>query len=139
MKLLHYRHWVLYLAHMRKAIISTILLSMVLHCACRLGVIDHLYNNRKNIAFSIGVIKEMPIASCGSEYEHPLTIEVDDDASGDSVPATTFKAQQINLFLAPALPQVNCALPLLSVTHFVNLKELFDTCQLDPLFQPPRS
>jgi hypothetical protein len=87
---------------MRKSLAYIVLLSMVLHCASRLGLLDKVYQNRNKIAYSVGLIKEVPIATCSSDYDFGkgLTIQTADDDS--TIPTHLKIASEINLFVPPA-------------------------------------
>jgi len=79
-----------------------ILFSMALHCSCKLGFVDQLYQNRNEIAYTVGLIAEIPIAMCNSDYDfnQGLNIETHDS---DSVPQPLFQVREINLFFVSEL------------------------------------
>jgi hypothetical protein len=84
----------------KKSLVSIILFSMVLHCASRLGVISYLYQERHTIAHSVGLIVEVPIAMCNSDFDFGkgLTfVNIDQD---QQLPTTLSMAHEINLFLS---------------------------------------
>lgn|GEM_PF-831479 len=56
-------------APVRRTVILIILASMVLHCASRTGLLTYLYQQRLQIAYSLGFIDEIPIAVCSSDYD----------------------------------------------------------------------
>jgi hypothetical protein len=70
---------------------------MVLHCASRLGVLSHLYQKRHHIAKAVGLIVEVPIAMCSSDYYGDQFVVQDQDMS-DALPAMIV-ALEINLFI----------------------------------------
>jgi hypothetical protein len=75
-----------------------IILSMILHCASRLGVLSHLYENRFDILLFSGVIKEKPIPVCSSDYDFRKGLKIETaDAKHHS--AGIIQAQEIDLFL----------------------------------------
>lgn len=84
-----------------------ILGSMVLHCAGRLGLLSRLYENRHRIAYTIGLITEVPIAMCSSGYDFDggLTILEDNSAEQPSQQHLFVQAQEIILFMPPAATQ----------------------------------
>ena len=84
----------------RKSLVSIILLSMVLHCAGRLGVISYLYQQRHSIAHSIGLIAEVPIAMCNSDFDFGKGLTFVNVNQDDQLPASMSMAQEINLFLS---------------------------------------
>lgn len=83
---------------MRRIISLVILCSMMLHCASRLGILSYLYQERHSIARAVGLIQEIPIALCSSDYDfnQGLTIQHNDDA--DEMPVTFGHAHEITLF-----------------------------------------
>jgi len=86
---------------MKRAIAITILVSMVLHCASRLGFISYLYGQRHAIAYTIGLIDEKPIALCVGDYfaeQAPLVIQ-ENQESDQPLPLQAFQAKDINLFV----------------------------------------
>jgi hypothetical protein len=84
-----------------------ILASMVLHCAGRLGLLSHLYENRHHIAYTIGLITEVPIAMCSSDYDFDggLAILENDTAEQPGQQHLFVQAQEIILFMPPAATQ----------------------------------
>lgn len=70
---------------------------MVLHCAARLGLLSHIYENRDRIALLLGVITEIPIATCSGEYDFSTTFafQLDDR---DNIPISIVHPEEINLF-----------------------------------------
>lgn len=84
---------------MRRAIALLILVSMTLHCASRLGVLSYVYENRHAVAFNLGLIKEVPIAVCSSDYEGDKTLVITTpDDTDKSLPTAISQAQEINLY-----------------------------------------
>lgn len=86
--------------------IYTLLLSMALHCACRLGVLDELYERRHQIAVSLGLLAEVPIAVCGHKYDPGTSLKVNTQQQNAQLPSTVFQSQEIKLFFASALLSV---------------------------------
>jgi hypothetical protein len=82
----------------KKLIVFNILLGMALHCGCRLGFLDQLYQQRHKIAHALGVIEEIPMTMCNSDYdfEKDLKVEASDD-SNSSLPLLHL-VKEINLF-----------------------------------------
>ena len=90
---------------MVKRILSLlILISMVLHCSSRLGIISYLYSNRHTLANTLGITQEKHIATCDSNYfaDHDLAIDTDHD----DLPVTIVQADEINLFCV-SMPAFN--------------------------------
>lgn len=53
----------------RRIICLVIIASMIMHCAARLGVLSYLYEKRHDIAFSAGLISEIPMTMCSHHYD----------------------------------------------------------------------
>lgn len=124
---------------MRRIVSLLILASMMLHSASRLGILSRLYEERHSIALAVGLITEIPIAQCGSDYDFHtgLTVQYDDQKT---TAGTLAQAHEINLFLPvsglvrtlEANPHV---MGLLNATPY-NVMAVQDP-SLD-IFQPPR-
>lgn len=83
-----------------------ILGSMVLHCAGRLGLLSHLYENRHRIAYAIGLIAEVPIAMCSSDYDFNAGLTLhEDDSAKQPIQHFFVQAQEIILCMPPAVTQ----------------------------------
>ena len=126
---------------LRKATIYLIFASMVVHCACRIGFVSYLYQQRYVIAFNLGLVDEIPIAICAASYDghHGLMVKVE-DVGDKSLPAPYFQAREITLFMISDDKKENAAgiAPLLEV---IGRKPYKDHTYPDPLldiFQPPR-
>ena len=88
----------------KRGLVAIILFSMMLHCATRMGFLSYLYQQRHQIAYSLGVIAEMPIAMCSHQYElnKGLTIETGSQENSD-LPLTVFQTHDITLFFQIAV------------------------------------
>ncbi len=80
---------------------------MVLHCASRTGLLTYIYQQRLQIAYSLGLINEIPIAVCSSDYDfrHEFIVHQTDEngpASHQSLPM----ASEIKLFFVTPLIHV---------------------------------
>ena len=86
---------------MKRILVALILFSMVLHSASRLGVLSYLYQQRREIAYAVGIIAEIPIAMCSSDYDlnSGLSI-VSADKSDLSTPPALIEAKEIQLFFS---------------------------------------
>jgi hypothetical protein len=83
-----------------------ILGSMVLHCAGRLGLLSHLYENRHRIAIAVGLIAEVPIAMCSSDYDFHTGLTLrESDSAKQPVQHLLIQAQEIILCMPPAAGQ----------------------------------
>jgi hypothetical protein len=72
---------------------------MTLHCASRLGVLSYLYEKRHSVAFTIGLISEVPIAMCNNDYDFNEGLVIQEDTERDStLPPIAFHTQEIHLF-----------------------------------------
>ena len=78
------------------------LVTMIMHCGSRLGIISFLYQKRHAIAYSIGIIAEIPIAMCTSDYDFGKGAVIEASSTESSVPVTIL-AQEINLFFVAQL------------------------------------
>jgi hypothetical protein len=120
----------------RKSIVFAILVSMALHCGCRLGLLDQLFRKRHEIAFALGLIEEIPIALCSSshDFSQGLKIAVLDDSQSISFAAQT---REIDLYL------VSCCEPpsrqdevVASDTEAVS-SDLYKLTWVSSIFHPP--
>lgn len=127
------------LAPMIRRILATIiLLSMVLHCASRLGILSYLYKNRNELAYIVGLVSEVPIALCSSDYDFNEGLHIQQADTQPGTPASFLTAQEITLFY---LPPFSVELHTNSVsknTACPTYKELTYTSPLHAIFQPPR-
>jgi hypothetical protein len=86
----------------RKSLSIIILISMTFHCSSRLGLLSHLYQLRHSIAYSVGLIAEIPIAVYSSDYDFGTGLQVDVPDSEKGMPGLA-QAYEINLFFISAL------------------------------------
>jgi hypothetical protein len=84
---------------LKRGIIVIVLFSMVLHSASRVGFLSYLYQQRQQIAYSLGFIEEVPVAVCSSDYDfsQDLTIETADEVDS-TLPVAMLMANEIHLF-----------------------------------------
>ncbi|MFM7428901.1 MAG: hypothetical protein ACKO1F_03275 [Flammeovirgaceae bacterium] len=75
---------------------------MALHCGCRLGFLDLIYQKRHVIAYTIGLIEEVPIAMCNSDCDFDKGLKIDTKEEKSTTPASSLQAHEINLFFAPS-------------------------------------
>ena len=72
---------------------------MVIHSASRLGILSYLYQQRHDIAYTLGLLKEVPIAMCNSDYDFGSGLHFEsNDTTEDSLPPVAFTAHEIHLF-----------------------------------------
>jgi len=123
----------------RKSLSIVILFSLVLHCAGRTGFLSFLYKQRHEIAYTLGLIDEVPIAVCSTAYfsnENGASSQITDEHS--DVPMALTNAAEIVLFFitpefspAPDRPLLGEDLS----TH--HTAGFYGSPDLD-FFQPPR-
>jgi hypothetical protein len=114
-----------------------ILLSMTLHCACRLGVIDRVYKKRNEIAFAMGFIAEIPISICSSDYKTTHSFKLDKSDVNEAVPGLVFKTEYINLFLIQAYKHPDKETIALNQNSFCALVNLYKFALSRGVFHPP--
>lgn len=123
---------------MRRAIALLILVSMTLHCASRLGILSYLYENRHAVAVTIGLIKEVPIAVCSSDYEGDKTLVITTpDDTDKSLPTAISQAQEINLYFERTIVHHAPQFTWLATDRLSSLTETPYTSPLRDIFHPP--
>lgn len=123
---------------MRRAIALLILVSMTLHCASRLGLLSYLYQNRQEVALTFGLIKEIPIAVCSSDYEGDKTLVITTpDDSDKSLPTAISQAQEINLYFERTIVNHAPQFTWLVADRLSSLTESPYTPPLQDIFHPP--
>jgi hypothetical protein len=114
-----------------------ILGSMTLHCACRLGVLDHLYRNKNAIAHALGIIKEIPIAMCSSDYHGVQSLQINTHDQTDSSLPLVIKTIEIKLFMNSENPITNPVKVLLRQNLVTYQHDLYDLVFAGSVFRPP--
>lgn len=123
---------------MRRAIALLILVSMTLHCASRLGLLSYLYQNRHEVALTFGLIKEIPIAVCSSNYEGDKTLVITtQDDTDKSLPTAISQAQEINLYFERTIVNHAPQFTWLATNRLSSLTETPYTPPLRDIFHPP--
>lgn len=86
---------------MKRITIYLLLLCMTLQCASRIGVLSYVYQQRHALAYQIGILAEIPIAMCNSDFDFDqgLHIEEQKDASTTLPVSSLLQAREINLFI----------------------------------------
>ena len=82
----------------RKSLGIIVLSSLVLHCASRVGLLSHIYQERHQIAFFLGIVDELPIALCGTSHFDSQQLLVHPADEKGSVPAELMTRINIVLF-----------------------------------------
>jgi hypothetical protein len=81
---------------------------MALHCTCRLGFLDKLYQQRYTISYAIGLIEEIPIAMCNSNHDFGQGLMIDTQREDTSLPTPLVQTHEINLFFSSvSTPQLH--------------------------------
>lgn len=125
-------------ARMKRALCLLILVSMTLHCASRLGLLSYLYQNRHTVAFTLGLISEIPIAVCSSDYEGGKTLVITaPDETDKSLPATISHAGEINLYFERITFNHTPHFYWLATHRIPALQEIPYTPPLQDIFHPP--
>lgn len=91
----------------RRFFAGFILFTMVLHFGYRFGLVDHLYKKRHEIAYAIGLIAEVPIALCGSQYDFGSMLKIENQDESQGIPYTLTESREINLFFISPVDFVN--------------------------------
>jgi hypothetical protein len=84
----------------KKGVILVILFSMMLHCSSRIGFLSYLYQQRHEIAYTIGLIAEVPIALCSSDYDFDPALKIQAQDESDQTLPSVFQAREIQLFFS---------------------------------------
>jgi hypothetical protein len=121
----------------KKLLAYTILLSMTLHCACRLGVVDRVYKKRNEIAFAMGFIAEIPISMCSSDYKAAHSFKQESSDDQNAIPALVFKTEYINLFFIPAYTHPDKSSIPVDQESFLTRTDLYSFKLPHSIFHPP--
>jgi len=112
---------------------------MTLHCAGRLGVLSYLYQQKAQIAHTLGFISELPIALCSSDYDYDFdggfVFQSNDESS--STPPLAVQVNEVQLFITAKLNFQSTDRFLLSVFQFCSEAEKVLTRPPQSVFQPP--
>lgn len=123
---------------LRKGIIFLILTSMMLHCASRMNFLSYLYEQRQEIAFSLGLIDEIPIAICHHDYEFDKGLKiVTHDTDKARLPSTLTQAREIILFFQFSLISVDPCRKVAVANHITILHQKKYNSPAVPIFHPP--
>jgi hypothetical protein len=121
----------------RKALSAIVLLSLMLHCASRLGFLSYLYQQKEKIALSIGLIDEIPIAPCSSEYDFGDSNKLDVKHEADHPAPLLRQASEITLFFSPVFICCPSAKFIPVTASFPFVKTTFSSQPIDSIFHPP--
>jgi hypothetical protein len=110
---------------------------MVLHCASRLGTLSYLYEKRNDIAFSIGLISEIPMSMCSSNYQFSKKLFLQQEDTKQHAPISFSGVQEIVLFSPVDVLSLTERNPLhYTAVKFKFLLQHYLTPHLD-IFHPP--
>ena len=110
---------------------------MTLHCACRLGILDQLYQKRNEIAYALGLIVEVPIAMCSSDYDFDQSLKITTTDSSHSLPAHSIQTKEITLFFVTVY-HYNVPQQVISPGGLAaNQINLYDLDLVSSIFHPP--
>jgi hypothetical protein len=122
---------------MLRRFLSIVLLgAMTLHCVGRLGGISFLYQNRHSLAYSMGLIAEIPIAVCSSDYDFNKTLKIVASETLDRMPSFV-QAHDINFFFVPAYQLREPQMIQLSKDSKAGNSVAIYSIVLSSLFHPP--
>jgi|JI6StandDraft_1071083.scaffolds.fasta_scaffold04524_8 hypothetical protein len=123
---------------MKRIVIFLILLSMVLHCATRLGLMTWLYQNRQAIAYNLRLVNEPHITECSHDATLDRLVEINTDTdSSDELPAKMFQVREINLFCEFNLTNTYPQYAFLRETQLPNIVERNYPSPDLGIFHPP--
>ena len=122
----------------RRLSVYLVLVSLVLHGAARLGLLDIVYQQRHAIAYQLGLISELPIAVCSGNYDFDAGLAIQQDDQDESGRPVSFQVREMTLFITYeeiSLLSHNCAE--LSAQRCGYVTMLYD-CPNRAIFQPPK-
>ncbi|HEX5169994.1 MAG TPA: hypothetical protein VFW11_12540 [Cyclobacteriaceae bacterium] len=123
----------------RKSLVYIILLSMVMHCTSRLGILSYLYQERHSIAYSLGLINEIPIAVCSSDHDFGRGLKFTHSDQSHSLPVSMTVAHEINLFLSWPSLNLSPEFYQLPVNQFSSVSTQKYLSPHSAIFHPPAS
>jgi hypothetical protein len=123
---------------LKRLFVCLILTSMMLHCAGRLGILDGLYHQRHRLAYSLGLIAEIPIAICSGDFDFDNKFNFQSDDKDETRTPISSQSRDITLFLVSDDLYLNFNPYILSTS--VNARHRVNP-YLSPtraIFQPPK-
>jgi hypothetical protein len=109
---------------------------MVVHSASRFGALSFLYEKRHTIAYSIGLIAEIPIAMCNSDYDFGKGLKIEESQSQHAMPVC-MQAHEINLFYVSHLSLAEPKKVLLSLDQIITDSGNYSLTARASVFHPP--
>jgi hypothetical protein len=114
-----------------------ILFSMTLHCFSRLGVLSYVFEKRHEIAYSLGLIADIPIAMCSSDYDFTPGLTVQEADGVQSLPQHVTQAQEIILFFHTVATDIILGEAVILMMAFDNRDDALYPSPLLSVFHPP--
>lgn len=96
-----------------------------------------MYEKRNEIAYAIGLIAEIPIAICSSDYDFNKGLVIDHGDDHHPAPKQLTHAQEIILFAPAAALDVKPAFFGLNTRDAAYVNELYYSPPPFPIFHPP--
>lgn len=122
----------------RRCLVFIILTAMVLHTTSRMGLLSLLYQNRHEIAFQAGLITEIPIAVCNSDYDFSNELQIIDHGDDNStLPPAFTPVREVVLFFHDNLISVKPSRRLLETQNFAFFPERKYSSPGKDIFHPP--
>jgi hypothetical protein len=110
---------------------------MTLHCAGRLGMLSYLYQNRAQIAHTLGFIAELPIAVCSSDYDSGSGFVFESNDDSTATPPMVLQVNDIHLFITAYFNFQILDRMLLSEFQFYAEQQKLLSRPPQSIFQPP--
>lgn len=121
---------------MKKSLCLIILAAMIIHSAGRFGALSWLYEKRHDIAYAFGLIAEIPIAICNSDYNFDKGLKMESSPDQQAMPVY-MQAHEINLFYVSEVRLGDPQQILLSVDQGSAAAANDYLVLLAPVFHPP--
>jgi hypothetical protein len=100
-------------------------------------MLDDVDEIKTEIAFAVGLIKEIPIPLCSNDYnERSITFHGKDNDGGTTIPISSIKAHPINLYCVEIRDHHQKLVPALT-EHMTFPIRYYDSLMAKPLHQPP--
>ena len=122
---------------LRRFICLVIIATMMTHCAARLGVLSYLYEKRHDIALSVGLISEIPIALCSHNYDFGNGLILNDSSDEQKAPPSFSTTHEIILFVPSTSCSININWRCFTLEKIVSIQPTFESTYLFDIFHPP--
>jgi hypothetical protein len=124
-------------AAVRRIAVAIILFTMTLHCASRIGFLSFLYEQRHEIAYGLGWIDEVPIATCNGDYHFGNELLIQDHEDTHGTPPGISQAREITLFFNNIEFEIRPRRMLLTEGHLTHVVEHQYPSPPLSVFHPP--